>query len=240
MEARAIYADYDTDPDRFRTNVKAVETYSLGGDVHDMVAARLAAEVLEPILDLGCGEGRLVHPVRAQGLSIIAFDSAATMLTAVPGRRVRGDARRLPFRSDAFGAVAALYMLYHLSDPRQAMAESYRLLRPGGLFVACAPSRYNDPELAPALPPEPPSTFDAENGPEMVGNFFQQLEVERWDAPLVHLPDDEALALYLRGRGIPRPEIEQALARISTPLILTKRGALIFGRKLPKDSGQAA
>jgi SAM-dependent methyltransferase len=200
-----------------------------------MVAARLAAEGLEPVLDLGCGEGRLVHPVHARGLAIIAFDSSATMLKAVPGHRVRGDARRLPFRSGFFGAVAALYMLYHLSDPRQAIAEGYRLLRPGGLFIACAPSRYNDPELASALSPEPPATFDAENGPEMIGSFFPQLEIERWDAPLVHLPDREALALYLRGRGIPRPEIERALEWVSTPLTLTKRGALMFGRKLSKD-----
>jgi SAM-dependent methyltransferase len=75
-------------------------------------------------------------------------------------------------------------------DPREAIAESCRVLRPGGLFVACAPSRHNDPELAailcPAPAPQTAATFDAENGPEMARAYFAEVEVERWDAPLVH------------------------------------------------------
>ena len=88
------------------------------------------------------------------------------MLHAGRGPRVRGDARWLPFAEETFGSVAALYMLYHLPEPREAIASSYRVLRPGGIFAACAPSRYNDPELVAVLPPSPPDTFDAEIGPQ--------------------------------------------------------------------------
>jgi SAM-dependent methyltransferase len=227
--------DYDRDPGRFRANVAAVERYGLASDVHGDVARRLAEEGLSPALDLGCGEGRLVHPARAQGLSVVALDYSATMLQSVPGPRIRGDARRLPFRHASFGAVAALYMLYHLRDPREAIAESHRVLRPGGLFVACAPSRHNDPELAAALSSAPraapPASFDAENGPDMVSAHFAGVEVERWDALLVHLPDREALQLYLRGQQLSRQEIERVLTRVTVPLTLTKRGALIWGRR---------
>ena len=73
--------------------------------------------------------GQLVHPARALGLSVVAMDHSATVLRSVPEPRVRGDARRLPFRGASFGAVAALYMLYHLRDPREAIAESCRVLR---------------------------------------------------------------------------------------------------------------
>jgi hypothetical protein len=106
-------------------------------------------------------------------------------------------------------------------------------LRPGGIFLACAPSRYNDPELAQVLPPSPPATFDAENGPDMVGDFFQAIEIERWDAPLVHLPDCDALALYLRGRGLVPAQVKRVMECVSVPLTITKRGALVIGRKLP-------
>ena len=68
-------------------------------------------------------------------------------------------------------------MLCHLPEPRDAIAEAYRVVRPGGLFIACAPSRYHDPELSEVLPSSQLATFGAENGPELVGEFFNDLEV---------------------------------------------------------------
>ncbi len=229
--SRAIPLDYDEDPERFRAGVEAAERYNVARDVHEGVAGVLARANLTPVLDVGCGEGRLVRPLLARGLAVIAMDYSATMLKAVPGHRVEGDARRLPFPDQSFGGVAALYMLYHLEEPRQAIAEAYRVLRPGGLFVASAPSRHNDPELAEVLALSGASTFDAENGPELVGELFSAVQVERWDAPLVRLPDHEALRLYLRGRQLAQPEIEKAISRVKLPLTLTKRGALIYARR---------
>lgn len=232
MRRVAQASDYDDDPGRFRASTRAVQEYGRAGDVHEDVAQRFAAEGLDPILDLGCGEGRLAGPVRARGLSLVAYDLSATMLATVPGPRVRGDARRLPFRDGSFAGAAALYMLYHLRDPMEAILESYRVLRHGGLFVACAPSRSSDPELATVMPPSPPPTYDAEIGPQMVSDVFQVVCVERWDVPFLRLPDRDALALYLRGRGLSRDEIGRAVRRVRVPLELTKRGALVFGRKL--------
>lgn len=230
VKTKPIPSDYDSDPDRFRTNIQATERYALIGDVHDAIAEQLASRQLDPILDIGCGEGRLIRPVRERGLSIVALDNSATMLQAVSPPRILGDARNLPFPNSCFNTVTALYMLYHLPEPREVLIESRRVLRPGGIFIASAPSRYNDPELAIVLSPSP-MTFEAENGPEMVGQFFEVMQVERWDAPLVHLPDKEALARYLRGRSLSQEDIQKATERIPVPLSLTKRGALIFGRK---------
>ena len=230
QEPRAVPTDFDEDPDRFRSVVRATEQYALVNDVHDDVADRLSKEGHELVLDLGCGDGRLLRPMRQRGTALVGLDSSPTMLAAASGPRLRGDATRLPFRSETFGAVAALYMLYHLPDPKQAIAESHRVLRPTGLFVASAPSRHNDLELTSVLP-QSPLTFDAENGPDLVREIFQDVEVERWDAPLVHLPDRDALKLYLYGHGLAKPQAEKAALRVSTPLTVTKRGALIFGYK---------
>jgi SAM-dependent methyltransferase len=93
-------------------------------------------------------------------------------------------------------------MLYHLPDPEGPIAEFRRVLRTDGLFVACSPSRNGNPELAGPLPQSPPDTFDAENGPDMVREYFEKVEVERWDAPLLRLHDKEALLLWLRGYGL--------------------------------------
>jgi len=222
--------DYDNDPERFRANEQAVSKFAYANDVHADVARRFAALRLRPVLDLGCGEGRFTRPAAALRLEVVAFDLSATMLAALSGRRVQGDAAHLPFPDGAFGAVAALYMLYHLPDPRLALAECRRVLCPGGVLAASAPSRFNDPELDAYLPPSPPGSFEAENGAELVSAYFENLEVERWDVPAMRLPDAEALALYLRGRGLSAAEIAAALPAIPTPLTLTKRGLLVYAR----------
>ena len=231
QEPRAIPADYDEDPERFRASVRTAEKYCLVADVHESVSERLSGKGLEPVLDLGCGEGRLIRPLRTRGMYVVGFDISPTMLAAVLGPRVRGDAKRLPFTSGSFGSVAALYMLYHFPDPREAIAESHRVLRPGGLFVTSAPSRFDLPELALLLPDSSPMTFDAENGAEMIREYFHDVNVERWDAPLVYLPDRDALVFYLYGRGLTKARADRVARHVSIPLTLTKRGALIFGYK---------
>ncbi|MFC1735477.1 class I SAM-dependent methyltransferase [Candidatus Hydrogenedentota bacterium] len=225
---QAIRSDYDSDPERFRTGQRATESYSRVGDVHEPVAARLQAEHLEPVLDLGCGEGRLLKLLRARGAAVVGLDNSPTMLAAVPEPKVLSDATAIPFPDGHFGAVAALYMLYHLPDPRAVLAESRRVLRTDGLFVTCAPSRYDNPELADLLPESPPNTFDSENGPDMVREFFADIEVERWDAPLLDLPNTEALLSWLRGYGVSGEDARRVAAQVATPLTLTKRGALIW------------
>jgi ubiquinone/menaquinone biosynthesis C-methylase UbiE len=62
------------------------------------------------------------------------------------------DAARLAFVDGCFGAVAALWMLYYVPQPFIVLAEAARVLRAGGVFVACTSSRYNDPEFAEVMP----------------------------------------------------------------------------------------
>jgi len=222
-------SDYNTNPDRFRTASACPRKYGQG-DVHEAVAARIANEGLEPVLDLGCGEGRLCRLLRDRAVEVIGLDSSPTMLASVPGKRVLAEASSLPFRSGRFGAVAALYMLYHLGDPVEAVGESHRVLRPGGLFVAATPSRHNDPELLSVLPTQP-STFDAEDAPGLVAGFFSNIEVESWDGPMVLLPDLRAVAEYLFGRGMDARQCGPAARRLGAPLTVTKRGCLVWGYK---------
>lgn len=55
------------------------------------------------------------------------------------------DARALPIANATMDVVLLLGPLYHLSDPndrRQALAEAFRVLKPGGLISAAALSRW--------------------------------------------------------------------------------------------------
>jgi SAM-dependent methyltransferase len=231
VSRQAIPPDYDTDPQRFRAGQEAVRRYSTVGDVHEPVAGRICAEKLSPVLDVGCGEGRLVVPLRIRGVQVVGLDSSPTMLVSIAEPKVLADAKAIPFCNSYFAAVAALYMLYHLFEPREVLAESRRVLRTNGMFVACAPSRNDNPELAGMLPESPPDTFDAENGPDLVREFFQDIEVQRWDAPLIHLPNEHALLMWLKGYGLSDKESRDIAGQVSLPLTLTKRGALIFAYK---------
>jgi SAM-dependent methyltransferase len=117
-----------------------------------------------------------------------------------------------------------LWMLYHLDEPAQAIREAERVLRRGGLFVASTTSRNNDPELTDEYPP---TSFDAEEAPDIVASGFEEVSVERWDAPITLLADHAAVLRYCHSH-LPPPD---AADRVTPPVWLTKRGCLLYAYK---------
>jgi len=102
-----------------------------------------------PILELGCGTGRLLIPLARTGARIIGIDRSAPMLAEGRARVVRlprarrppmlrGDIRALPFTRASFGVVMAPYgMLQSLlsdADLRATLDETARVLKRGGLL----------------------------------------------------------------------------------------------------------
>ncbi len=212
--------DYDSDPGRWRSQDPA---WLLAGDVHVPVAARIVREDLHPVLDVGGGTGalRLCLP---EPWPTIVLDASPGQLAEVPHPKVRADALALPAPPSSVGAVTMLWMLYHLSRPVDAIAEARRVLRPGGLFAASASSRFSDPELVDVYPP---STFDAEEAESTVREVFDEVEVVTWDGPLTRLEDHDSLAAYCRLHRLPA----DAATRVDPPVIITKRGCLVYARK---------
>jgi ubiquinone/menaquinone biosynthesis C-methylase UbiE len=81
---------------------------------------RLAAAADGPVLELGCGTGRISLPLAKTGASLVGIDRSAPMLARAQRRLararvtnrtllVRGDIRALPFRSRRFPLVIAPY-----------------------------------------------------------------------------------------------------------------------------------
>ena len=74
-------------------------------------------------------------------------------------------------------------------------------------------------------------SHDAEDGPGLVASVFARVEVERWDAPLIRLPDRAAVRDYLIARFVAPQDAAAAADRVPTPVAVTKRGALISARR---------
>ena len=229
----ALPRDYDSDPGRYLASTEWPHD-----DVHPYVAARLADAGARTVLDVGGGTGKLARLLPGLSMRCLLIDLSVTMLALAPRPAVRADGSRLPIAGASVDAVAALYTLYHYGDPRAPIAEARRVLRPGGLFAACAPNRDSNPELARVLPNwGGRSPFDGEDAPAIVTSVFDApadvVEVERWDGPLVTLAAADHAAAFLRNHGMSEQDARLAAATLDLPLTLTMRGCFVYATKAP-------
>lgn len=210
----AMPPDYDSDPGRWAS-------WAPPRDLHDMVAPELAG----PVLDVGCGDGRLASLLPAE-VAWVGLDSSPAQLTANPYRPVvLADMTELPFRDASFSEVTHLWCLYHVQNPVAAVAEAWRVLRPGARYYASTAARGSDPELRPEG--YPATSFDAEEAVDIVGEVFEEVEPQRWDGTLYPLTTRDEVRAFCRHHHIPAERAEQ----VDVPLWLTKRGVLVRARK---------
>jgi SAM-dependent methyltransferase len=183
----ALPSDYDSDPGRFLSTEKHPHD-----DVHPYVAARFAAAGARTVLDVGGGNGRLARLLPGLCMRCLLIDLSPAMLSLAPRPSVRADGARLPAADTSVDAVTALFTLYHYDDPLVPIREARRVLRPGGLFAACAANRDSDPELAQVVPGwGAGSPIDGEDARAIVASVFDApgdtVQADPWDGPLVTL-----------------------------------------------------
>ena len=96
----------------------------------------------ERILDLAAGTGTSSAALARSGATVVAVDLSPGMIAEGRKRHpriefVEANGERLPFGDDEFDAVTISFGLRNIEHPKIALAEMYRVLKPGGRLVVC-------------------------------------------------------------------------------------------------------
>jgi len=96
-------------------------------------------------LDIGCGDGRTSGLwLRDRSCEYVGVDVSANAIRDAQALGLNAqqidDSSKLPFDDDSFDAVVCIEVLEHLFLPQLTVTEAYRVLRPGGVFIATVPN----------------------------------------------------------------------------------------------------
>jgi SAM-dependent methyltransferase len=116
---------------------------------YDALAGRVTSRLADPlldavdagpgkrVLDIATGPGYVAAQAAERGANAVGLDLSETMIEFAQARSpsvefVLGDATRLPFADASFDAVVGAFVLLHMGQPGQAVAEAARVLASGG------------------------------------------------------------------------------------------------------------
>jgi demethylmenaquinone methyltransferase/2-methoxy-6-polyprenyl-1,4-benzoquinol methylase len=130
----------DVAPGYDRTNLML----SMGNSALWRVAVQRAIDPKpgERILDVAAGTGTSSASLARSGATVVAVDFSPGMIEEGRKRNpkiefVEADAQKLPFGDDEFDVVTISFGLRNVADPKAALAEMYRVLKPGGRLLVC-------------------------------------------------------------------------------------------------------
>lgn len=191
------------------------------------------------ILDLAAGTGTSSAALTAHGAEVVAADFSEGMLAE--GRKryadndliefVWADAMALPFEDNSFDAATISYGLRNISDPKLAIAEMRRVVKPGGRVVI---AEFSTPTSA--LVRGPYAFYGRHVLPRIAGAInrdaaeaykYLNESIEAW-------PAQDELASWLREAGLERV----AYRNLTFGVVALHRG--FVPRELPKPEAADA
>lgn len=138
-------------------------TYDITNDLLSFGQSRLwrgaVRKAVEPragqiILDLAAGTGSSTAAFAGEGVRLVAGDFSEGMLAEGRKRHpkiefVFADATKLPFAKAEFDATTISFGLRNVVDVEAALAQMFRVTKPGGRIVVCEFSKVTNPLFRP-------------------------------------------------------------------------------------------
>jgi SAM-dependent methyltransferase len=207
-----------------------------GSDPNREAYDAVAETTPKRVLDVGCGLGEITERFANElGAAVQAIDVSARMVELTRARGVDaqvGDAEQLSYGDGEFDCVFAGWVLYHVPDLEQAVAECARVLRPGGRLVASSYFEDNMSELwalIDGLGPRDPLSFSHTNGAELLKRHFARVEQRDLEATLV-FPDTESIRTFVAST-IDRAHLAPLMPEIEEPFRVTTRHVIFVAEK---------
>ncbi|MEL6572986.1 MAG: methyltransferase domain-containing protein [Pseudomonadota bacterium] len=156
FRARDLQAHYDKQSGVWQSKIDRYGFEAAYADLISRVLCHWRYRVVarEPrVLDAGVGTGAMAAAFAKQlgrPFRLVGVDLSSEMLARVRDRFARSsvqvdllqaDLAALPFADQKFDVVLVAHVLEHLSAPDRVLAELYRVLKPGGVVIACITRR---------------------------------------------------------------------------------------------------
>lgn len=114
--------------------------------VYEVMGSAVQVRDDDELLEVACGSGVFLDQHAGQARRVAGLDLSDLQVDLARGRLasriaagtaeiVKGDAGQLPWPDDAFTVVTCMGSFEAFPDPQQALAEMFRVLRPGGRAV---------------------------------------------------------------------------------------------------------
>lgn len=119
-----------------------------------MAIRKLLPKRMEKFADIGGGYGRLANEYLKRAHKVFLFDYSKTELEQakeIYGDKIEtraGDIYELPFKDDELDGLMMIRVTHHLKKMDKAIAELYRVLKPGGVAVIEVANKRTLPKIA--------------------------------------------------------------------------------------------
>ncbi len=119
-----------------------------------MAIRKLLPKRMEKFADIGGGYGRLANEYLKRARKVIIFDYSKSELKQakeIYGDKIEtraGDIYELPFKENELDGLMMVRVTHHLKHMDKAMAELYRVLKPGGVAVIEVANKRTLPKMA--------------------------------------------------------------------------------------------
>jgi len=111
--------------------------------IKEKMCDKAAVKAGESAADIGAGTGFITQELLNRGVKVTAIDQSEEMLRILKEKFgsfkaltcLQGDAYSLPLRENRMDYVMANMFLHHIEDPRRAIFEMTRILKPEGKLI---------------------------------------------------------------------------------------------------------